>query len=262
MQTRPVPGGRDPKPAPLQRARPQATATGMIASTFTETRTWVFDLDNTLYPATADLFPQIEARIGAFIQNALGLDAQRAADLRHRYWLTHGTTLAGLTQNHGIAPEAFLHEVHDIDLSDIGPDPALTAGLAALPGRRVVFTNGSRAHAHRVTRARGIADLFDAVYGIEDAGFVPKPQAPAFDAVFTAEGLEPRTAAMFEDEPRNLVEPHRRGLRTVHVAPSPAPAPHIDHGTDDLAGFLSHLGEPPSRTRATAIHLAHDKDRS
>ncbi|HRO10921.1 pyrimidine 5'-nucleotidase [Amaricoccus sp.] len=207
---------------------------------FAHVETWVFDLDNTLYPPAIRLFDQIEARMAAFVMRTLGVDAARAGELRRQYWREHGTTLAGLMNLHGVEPGPYLAEVHDIDLTGIEPSPALAAAIAGLPGRKVVFTNGSREHARRVTLACGLAECFDALYGFEDAGYVPKPRAEAFAAVFGRDGLAPRRAAMFEDDPRNLEVPHGLGVRTVLVGPA-ATHPHVHHQTDDLAGFLARL---------------------
>ncbi|MEM9755149.1 MAG: pyrimidine 5'-nucleotidase [Pseudomonadota bacterium] len=211
---------------------------------FRHIRAWVFDLDNTLYPPETQLFCQISDRMTAFVMRELGLPRDKADALRSRYWRDHGTTLAGLMDHHGIAPDDYLDEVHEIDMSAIAPDPALAGAIAALPGRRIVYTNGSASYARRVLDRRGLSELFDAVYGVEHAGYRPKPEAAAFAAVFGADGFDPERAAMFEDDPRNLRVPHGMGMRTVHVAPEPMPAParHIDHHTSDLAGFLADLG--------------------
>lgn len=208
---------------------------------FTSVRTWVFDLDNTLYPSSVRLFDQIDRRMTAYVMRVTGLPQDRADRLRHDYWREYGTTLAGLMTHHAIDPDPYLVEVHDIDFGVLSPDPALRAGIAALPGRRIVYTNGSAPYARRVIAARGLEGLFDAVYGVEDAGFHPKPRPEAFAAVFGMDGLDPLCAAMFEDDPRNLRVPHDLGMRTVHVAPQPDPADHIHHHTDDLAGFLHRL---------------------
>lgn len=208
---------------------------------FDAVRVWVFDLDNTLYPPATRLFDQIDRRMTAYVMRELGLPEAAADKLRHDYWQTYGTTLAGLIAHHGIDPDPYLDEVHDIDFSALAPDPDLRAGIAALPGRRIVYTNGSSPYARRVIAARGLDGLFDAVYGVEHAGYRPKPQPEAFATVFAADGLDPARAAMFEDDPRNLRVPHRLGMRTVHVAPDPEPADHIHHHTTDLAAFLHRL---------------------
>jgi len=213
----------------------------MVAESFHHVRAWVFDLDNTLYPPSARLFDQIEVRMTAFVMQALGVDRGEADRLRRHYWQLYGTTLAGLMHEHDVDPAPYLTDVHEISLDHLDPDPALRDGIAALPGRRIVYTNGSAPYAERVIAARGLDGLFDAVYGVEHAGFRPKPERAAFETVFARGGIEPGRAAMFEDDPRNLAAPHQMGMRTVHVAPEPDPADHIHHHTADLAEFLARL---------------------
>ncbi|MGG7644214.1 pyrimidine 5'-nucleotidase [Rhodovulum sp. YNF3179] len=213
----------------------------MVAHHFTHVRHWVFDLDNTLYPPAARLFDQIEIRMTDFVMRATGADRAEADRLRRVYWAEYGTTLAGLMAVHGVDPGPYLDEVHDISLDHLEPDPALRAGITALPGRRIVYTNGSEPYARRVLAARGLEDAFDALYGVEHAGYRPKPARAAFETVFALDGVEAGAAAMFEDDPRNLEAPHQMGMRTVHVADAPAPAQHIHHHTDDLAAFLARL---------------------
>ena len=208
---------------------------------FHHVRTWVFDLDNTLYPPHMRLFDQIEVRMTDWVMATLNVDRARADHLRTHYWQTYGTTLAGLMAEHGVDPGPYLTDVHDIDFTVLSPDPALATHLKALPGRRIVFTNGCAPYAEQVLAARGLTGLFDAVYGVEHAQFRPKPEAQAFETVFALDGLTPTEAAMFEDDPRNLAAPHAMGLRTVHVAPTPEPAPHIHHHTDDLTAFLARI---------------------
>ncbi len=208
---------------------------------FGHVKTWVFDLDNTLYPPSARLFDQIEQRMTAYVMAALNVPRDKADRLRADYWRLYGTTLAGLMHEHDLDPHPYLIDVHDISFDALVPDPALCDAIADLPGRRIVYTNGSAPYAEKVLAARGLRGAFDAVYGVEHAGFRPKPERAAFETVFAHEGLAPETAAMFEDDTRNLTAPHAMGMRTVHVAPAPDPAPHIDHHTDDLTAFLRAL---------------------
>jgi putative hydrolase of the HAD superfamily len=214
---------------------------GMVAHHFHHVDAWVFDLDNTLYPPSARLFDQIELRMTAWVMQALGVDRSEADRLRRHYWATYGTTLAGLMQEHGVDPAPYLTDVHDISLDHLQTDPVLARRIAALPGRRIVYTNGCAPYAERVLAARGLGNLFDAVYGVEHAGFLPKPERAAFEAVFAADGLSPDRAAMFEDDPRNLAAPHAMGMRTIHIAPDPLPAAHIHHHHADLTEFLAYL---------------------
>jgi putative hydrolase of the HAD superfamily len=208
---------------------------------FSHVTTWVFDLDNTLYPPHMRLFDQIEVRMTDWVMQALQVDRARADHLRAYYWQTYGTTLAGLMREHDVDPGPYLTDVHDIDFSVLSPDPALAQAIAALPGRKIIYTNACAPYAEKVLAARGLGNLFDAIYGVEHAEFHPKPDAQAFATVFARDGLDPRSAAMFEDDTRNLAVPHALGMKTVHVAPSAEPAPHIHHHTDDLAAFLSRL---------------------
>jgi putative hydrolase of the HAD superfamily len=213
----------------------------MVRQHFSHVRHWVFDLDNTLYPPEARLFDHIQAKMNAWVMRELGVDAAEADRLRAHYWREHGTTLAGLMTHHRADPWTYLREVHDIPMDTLTPDPALAEAIAALPGRRIVYTNGDAEYAGRVLKARGLTDVFDAVYGVEHANWLPKPEAAAFELVFAAAALEPKTAAMFEDDIRNLAVPHGLGMRTVHVAPLADPQPHVHHHTPDLPGFLAML---------------------
>lgn len=203
--------------------------------------TWVFDLDNTLYDPRVRLFDQIERRMTAFMVERLGIVAEDADRLRRAYWAEHGTTTAGLVRHHGVDPAPFLAFTHDIDFSGLAPDPALRAAIAALPGRRVVHTNGPLTYALRVLEGLNLADLFDGVFGIEAAGHAPKPEAESYDAVHAAAKVTPERAVMFEDDPRNLAVPHARGMGTVLVGARAIEGPHIDHHTADLAGFLTQV---------------------
>ncbi len=218
----------------------------MIASfpsrDFAHVRAWVFDLDNTLYPPEARLFDQIEVRMTDWVSESLGVTRAEADRLRVDYWARYGTTLAGLMAEHDMSPDGYLTHVHEIDLGHLTADAALADAIAALPGRRIVYTNGSEPYARRVLQARGLTGVFDAVYGVEHAGFLPKPQQAAFEAVFALDGLAPDQGAMFEDDPRNLSAPHAMGMRTVLVGPEGATREdHIHHHTDNLPGFLSQL---------------------
>ena len=213
----------------------------MVAQHFSHVSAWVFDLDNTLYPPAMRLFDQIEVRMTHWVMRELGVARAEADRLRQHYWDSYGTTLAGLMTEHGIQPDGYLHEVHEIDFGVHAPDPELAARIKALPGRRIVYTNATRPYAEKVLAARGLSGLFDAIYGVEHAGFRPKPEAQAFQTIFAQDGLNPARAAMFEDDPRNLAAPHAMGMRTIHVAPERLEAPHIHHHTDNLSDFLGQI---------------------
>lgn len=213
----------------------------MVKPAFAHVTQWVFDLDNTLYPPHMRLFDQIEVLMTDYVVQAIGVDRAEADRLRSHYWRHYGTTLAGLMAEHDLDPDPYLHAVHQVDMSHMDPDAELADHIKSLPGRRIVYTNGSAPYAERVLEARGLSGLFDAIYGVEHAGYRPKPEKAAFEAIFLKDGIKAEKAAMFEDDPRNLAAPHEMGMRTVHVAPEPHEADHIHHHTDDLTAFLARL---------------------
>ncbi len=227
----------------LQHTGFKLSVRAMVRELFKHVDQWVFDLDHTLYPPSARLFDQIEAKMSHWIMQALDVARAEADRLRDTYWKTYGTTLAGLMTEHNVDPGPYLDVVHDISFDILEPDPALRAQIDALPGRRIVYTNGPTKYAGQVIEARGLAGVFDAVYSVEDADLLPKPDRAAFEKVFEKAGVDPARAAMFEDTTDNLIVPHAMGMRTVHVGPAADPQPHIHHHTDDLAGFLSQLAQ-------------------
>ena len=219
---------------------------------FAHVDTWVFDLDNTLYPRHTDLFSQISDRMTQYVQALLELPREEAYRVQKRYYREHGTTLAGLMANHGIDPNEFLEAVHDIDYSWVKPDPALGKAIEALPGRKLIFTNGDVGHAERAAQALGVLDHFEAIFDIVAADLIPKPAAATYDKFVADHGVDPKRAAMFEDLPRNLVAPHALGMRTVLIVPNNLAGaafadweedgrddPTVDYVTDDLGAFLA-----------------------
>lgn len=210
-------------------------------SAFSHVNEWVFDLDNTLYPPAMRLFDQIEAKMRSFMVKNLDIDEVEANHLRKHYWEIHGTTLAGLMREHGIQPDQFLIDVHDISFDGLESDPDLAHLINNLPGRCIVYTNGTKPYAEQVLAARGLSGCFENIYGIEHANYLPKPERPAFEQVFGQDGLTHKNAAMFEDEARNLEVPHAMGLRTVHVADQPSTADYVQFHTDDLTAFLRQI---------------------
>ena len=213
---------------------------------------WVFDLDNTLYRADSGLFARIDARMTEFVAGYLGMEKDAARAVQKTLYREHGTTLSGLIKMHGMDPEPYLEFVHQIDLSDLKPDGALTFAIERLPGRRHVFTNGCARHAGRVLARLGLTHLFHDVWDIRDLGFVPKPDAAAYRRIVTHGGFAPQQAAMFDDIARNLVEAHALGMTTVWLNTDEvwgrqgpefpvASAQHIDHETKDLTHFLNSI---------------------
>lgn len=210
--------------------------------------TWIFDLDNTLYPASCRLFDQVQLRIRQYIRENLGLSEAEALALQKRYFQEHMTTLRGLIVNDGIDPHHFLDFVHEIDLTGLSANPALDAAIAALPGRKVIFTNGSVPHAERVMKKVGIGHHFEAIFDIVASDFVPKPDLGVYRRLCEIYKIEPTGAVMIDDMPRNLVPAHELGMTTVLVKTDdewagPAGDPtYIHHVTEDLASFLAPFG--------------------
>ena len=213
--------------------------------------TWIFDLDNTLYPASCDLFAQVDHRMGAFIAKTLGVPYAHARHLQKAYYRQFGTTLAGLMKVHKLKPEPFLDYVHDIDLSVLPHLPELADVIERLPGRRLIFTNGSRRHAENVAAKIGVLHLFEDICDIAALGFVPKPERSAFDLMIGQHNVTAGRAAMFEDMPHNLEAPHEMGMTTVLVRSDYIDHPvqlemrkwralpaHVHHSTDDLTSFI------------------------
>lgn len=208
---------------------------------------WVFDLDNTLYPADCNLFAQVDIRMRDFIIELLDVEAEEARRLQKGYFLSHGTTLKGLIDNHGIRPEDFLHYVHDIDVSPVPPNPELRQVLHRLPGRKLIFTNGSVAHAENVMTRLGIADCFEDIFDIVHSNFVPKKHIEPYNAFLAKHDVPPTRAAMFEDMARNLIPAHELGMTTVWIpgntdwSYTDSEGEHIHHTTDNLTGFLQGI---------------------
>lgn len=238
----------------LSTERSEAQALQTAAQRFAHVDTWVFDLDNTLYPPDSDLWPKIDARITLFLAELFGLDGQSSRELQKYYYHRYGTTLKGLMEEHQISAAEFLDFVHDIDRSSLKPNHSLATAIAALPGRRLILTNGSREHAMNTAKALGIDHMFEDVFDIVAANLVPKPEAIAYDMFFDKHGVDPKRAAMFEDIPKNLIVPHARGMVTTLVVPKSGMAdhrneplaliaaqPHVDFVTSHLEGFLEEI---------------------
>ncbi|MEQ1930571.1 MAG: pyrimidine 5'-nucleotidase [Parvularculaceae bacterium] len=215
---------------------------------------WVFDLDNTLYPAECNLFRQIDARMAAFIERRLGVETGAARRLQKDFYVKYGTTLAGLMREHGVKPREFLDYVHDIDLSVVAENRVLASRIAELPGRKFIFTNGSTTHAERVIGRLGFERAFDAIFDIHAADYLPKPHRDTYEKFLARHEIAAPSATMFEDIAHNLEAAHALGMTTVLVAseaPWIADEPadkrpahpadrfdHVHHVTDDLTAFL------------------------
>ena len=213
-----------------------------------DVETWVFDLDNTLYSATIDLFSQIDERMRGYIAAFLGLPIDNAYALQKQYFREYGTSLRGLMHVHGMEPKPFLDHVHDIDVSVLPANPALEAALAALPGRKLIYTNASTLHAVRVMEQLGVAHHFDAVFDIVEAAYQPKPEPAPYGSLVSRFGLNPRSTVMVEDMARNLAPAAAMGMITAWVRTGSelgevgAATVRIDHTIDDLVAWLQEIG--------------------
>ena len=235
-----------------------------LLAKFGHISTWVFDLDNTLYPADCGLWPMINERVTLFLMGYSGLDGLSARGLQHFYYQRHGTTLRGLVDEGLIETEGFLAFVHDIDRSGLRPDAPLAREIGRLPGRRLIFTNGSRDHALRTIAHLGLDDLFEDAFDIVAAGLTPKPTPRAYETFYERYGVDPASAAMFEDISKNLVAPKAHGMTTVLVTPPVGvldqreasdrdgrEAAHVDFVTDDLVGFLAQINAALAAARSS-----------
>jgi len=251
---------------PLQGLQ-QPTEAQDSARDFAETTAWIFDLDNTLYPSACNLFAEVDRRMGEYIAGYLGVPFAQARHLQKSYYRQFGTTLTGLMQIHKLDPQPFLDYVHDIDLSSVPEAPELAAAMAALPGRKLIFTNGSRRHAERVADKLGVLHLIEDICDIAACEFVPKPEPDAFRRMVSRHDIAPDNAAMFEDMPHNLEAPHALGMTTVLVHSDYLDHPvqlemrtwtklpeHIHYATEDLTAFLARI----RRQLATSAPIGSD----
>jgi putative hydrolase of the HAD superfamily len=221
---------------------------------FAHIETWVFDLDNTLYPHHVNLWQQVDVRIRDFVAAYLKVPKDEAFKIQKDYYRRYGTTMRGMMTEHDINANDFLAFVHEIDHSPLEPNPVMGAAIEKLPGRKLILTNGSRAHADKVTERLGIGAHFEDVFDIVSAELEPKPARQTYLKFLKLHGVDPSRAAMFEDLARNLVTPHDLGMTTVLVVPDGTrnvvredwelegrDAAHVDHITDNLTKFLASI---------------------
>jgi putative hydrolase of the HAD superfamily len=224
------------------------------ARSFDHVDTWVFDLDNTLYSHHLNLWQQVDDRIRSYVSEYLKVSKEEAFRVQKDYYKRYGTTMRGLMTEHGMEADDYLAYVHLIDHSPLKPNPDLGAAIEKLPGRKLILTNGTRAHADAITKKLDIHGHFEDVFDIVAADLEPKPAKQTYDKFLTLHGVEPKSAAMFEDLARNLTVPHELGMVTTLVVPDGTREvlrqdwemegrgePYVDHVTDDLTGFLVAL---------------------
>ncbi|MBB5714226.1 pyrimidine 5'-nucleotidase [Sphingomonas aerophila] len=211
-------------------------------------RNWIFDLDNTLYPARSNLFARIDKRMTRFVADLLGVDDAEAFQVQKAYFLGHGTTLAGLMANHHVDPHEFLAYVHDIEMDVLEEDAPLAAAIARLPGRKLVFTNGDKPYALKVLDRLGLGGSFEAVHDLHAMNLVPKPAASAYQELCEAWDIDPAQSLFVEDMARNLAPAKAIGMTTVWVDNGSEQAPEVDRSfidftTADLSAWLHHVLE-------------------
>lgn len=209
---------------------------------------WIFDLDNTLYPSSANLWSLIDAEIGAYIQKLLKLDADAAFRVQKGYFYSHGTTLNGLIADHGVDPHHYLDAVHDVDLSGLTPNPDLAAAIARLPGRKLIFTNGDAPYAQRVLDRLGLGESFEAIHDIHATAYRPKPQASAYQSLIDRLGIDPAQSLFVEDMARNLKPAKAIGMTTVWIDNGSEQSDdpdrsYVDHTITDVSLWLHHILE-------------------
>ena len=208
---------------------------------------WIFDLDNTLYPASADLFGLIDARMGLYVQRLLGVDPQEAYQIQKGLFREHGTTLSGLMLNHDIDPHEFLAFVHDIEMDALAEDRRIIDALALLPGRKLVFTNGDADYARRVLSKLGLSKSFEAIHDIHACAYQPKPHVASYASMTRALDVDPSTALFVEDMARNLKPAKAIGMTTVWVNNGSELGNHdadksfIDYEISDVGQWLDEI---------------------
>jgi putative hydrolase of the HAD superfamily len=221
---------------------------------FGKVKTWVFDLDNTLYPHHLNLWQQVDERIRAYVADFLKVSKDEAFRVQKDYYRRYGTTMRGLMAEHGMKPDDYLEFVHRIDHSPLTPNPALGAALEQLPGRKLILTNGTRKHADAVMKKLAVHEHFDDVFDIIAAELEPKPAAKTYERFLARHDVDPTKAAMFEDLARNLEAPHSLGMTTVLVVPEGTrkvfregwelegrDAPYVDFVTENIVHFIETL---------------------
>jgi putative hydrolase of the HAD superfamily len=218
-----------------------------------EIETWIFDLDNTLYPASCMLYVQVEQRMNEFIMQAMNVDLETAVALRRKFYLAHGTTLRGLMLEYDFEPSAFLEYCHTLDLSPVPKAPELVEAIAALPGRKVIFTNGTYSHAERLLAHLDLTPHFSFIHDIIACNYIPKPDVSGYRMLLEQQDIDPTRSAMVEDMAKNLVPAAALGMTTVWIKGGPhlgdSEGDHIHHEIEDLTAFLNAVPRGPIPVR-------------
>ena len=182
----------------------------------------LLDLDGVCYGShngypLEKVFGMVSKRMTKFIQEKLNLDEKKAKELQTNYFYKYNTSLNGLMLHHNVVGEEFLRYVHNIDISFMKEDKVMRNELEQLDMEKFIFTNGSAEHAKNILTHLGIYDLFgrEKVFDIQDAKYVPKPEAKTFDLMVKKFGINPTETIYIEDIAKNLSIGHARGCTTV-----------------------------------------------
>ena len=211
--------------------------------------TWIFDLDNTLYSADSGIFQQVHKLMGKFIVEHLNVNINEAKTIQRKYYKKHGTTLRGLMDNHGIDPDSFLEEVHNLDYSIIHPNNKLIESLINLDGKKYIFTNANKKHADIILDKLQITNLFEGIFDIKMANYIPKPEIQTYEKLIETYNINPNKTIMFDDIAKNLVPAAKMGFITVWIDVGhenfsddiASSKKYLDHQTKDLSNWLSNI---------------------
>ena len=214
----------------------------------------LLDLDGCVYGKHNNyplekVFGQVSKRMTKFISERLKIDMQEAKKLQTNYFYKYNTSLNGLMIHHDIPPNEFLSYVHSIDLTFMKADKVMRNELELLDMEKFIFTNGSAAHAENILRHLGIYDLFgrDKIFDIQDAGYVPKPEAKTFDLMVKKFGIKPKETIYIEDIAKNLSIGYERGCTTVwlindeHFGKMDSDKDYISYKIENLSLFMKEI---------------------
>jgi len=214
---------------------------------FNSIKCWIFDLDNTLYSGKTKVFEQVDKRMSKYISNKLNISVEEAKKVQKNYFYKYNTTLNGMIKNHKIDPDEFLEFVHDINIDFLQKDPALGKEIEKLDGKKIIFTNGSKKHAINVSKQIGIDQLFDDIFDIVEAEFIPKPLLKPYKKLVKKHKIDPKLCVLVEDIARNLKPAYEMGMKTVWIendepwASKFSDSEFVNYRTNNLSEFLKKI---------------------
>ncbi len=213
--------------------------------------TWIFDLDNTLYSADSGIFQQVSDLMGKFVSKHLNIDISEAKKIQSKYYKQNGTTLRGMMDNHGVDPDEFLEEVHNLDYSIVGPNYKLNEALDKLKGRKIIYTNANQKHVDNVLLRLELTNKFDEIYDIKMASYIPKPAIEPYKKLIEKFNIDPQYSIMFDDIAKNLVPAKNVGFTSVWIDHGyenfsddiKSSEKYLDYKTKDLSLFLDEVNK-------------------